>query len=72
VLAYARSDGTERSLVILNFAATTRRLDVASLLGSGLAADPVLLASTSDVASRGRPGRVVALAPFSGAVLACP
>ncbi|TWF81154.1 alpha-glucosidase [Pseudonocardia hierapolitana] len=69
VLAYLRAEGRERSLVILNFAATTRRLDVAPLLGDGSSATPLLLASTSDAAGRGRPCPTIALGAFSGVVL---
>jgi alpha-glucosidase len=69
VLAYIRVEGRECSLVIFNFAATTRRLDVAALLGDGSSATPLLLASTSDVAGCGRPCPTIALGAFGGVLV---
>jgi alpha-glucosidase len=59
VLAYVRAGAGERTLVILNFAATTRRIDIGTPA-------PLLLASTGDAACSGSP---IVMGPFSGVVL---
>jgi alpha-glucosidase len=64
VLAYVRTEARERTLVLLNFRATTHRLDVTALLGAPSA--PRLLAST-DAARLS--GAAIVLRPFSGVVL---
>ncbi|SFP97126.1 alpha-glucosidase [Amycolatopsis arida] len=75
LLAYLRTEGGERSLVVLNCAATTCFLDLAAVLGPGWSATPVLLASTSDAAgpalsaTAGGSDSTLVLGPFSGVVL---
>jgi alpha-glucosidase len=60
VIACLRTEDAERSLVVLNFAATTRSLDIAPAPGRS-----TLLASCGDVAT----GSDLVLGPFAGAVL---
>jgi alpha-glucosidase len=69
VLGYLRTEDGERSLVVLNFAATTCSLDIASVLGRGRSSASVLLASTGDAAGSGRSCSTVVLGPLSGAIL---
>jgi alpha-glucosidase len=75
ILAYVRTEDRERSLVVLNFAATTRSLDLASVSGRGSASTLRLLASTSDagvttLADRAEGRRsAFTLGPFSGVIL---
>ena len=74
VLAYLRSDGDERSLVLLALTPEPRSVDVGALLGSGRVAD--LLLATSPDAGPGVTGAVgagtgvVELAAYGGVVLA--
>jgi alpha-glucosidase len=67
VLAYLRTEDGERSLVVLNFAATTCSLDIASLFACDRSSTPLLLASTGDAARTTCSG--IVLGPLGGAVL---
>lgn len=67
VLAYLRTEGGERSLVVLNFAATTCSLDIAPLFARDRSSTPLLLASTGDAART--TGSSIVLGPLGGAVL---
>jgi alpha-glucosidase len=75
ILAYLRTEGGERSLVVLNFAATTCSLDIASVFGGGWSSTPLLLASTGDAAgttlaaTAEGPCTTISLGPFSGVIL---
>jgi alpha-glucosidase len=66
VLAYVREHAGQRTLAVLNFAAASRRVDIASMLGPS--ATPVLLAATTDPSCRPS-GTALVLGPFSGVVL---
>ena len=75
ILAYLRTEDGERSLVVLNFAATTCSLNIALVLGRGWSSTPLLLASTGDAAgtmpadTAGGPFSNIVLSPFSGLIL---
>ena len=76
ILAYLRTKDGERSLVVLNFAARTCFLNIASTFGRGWSSTPLqTLASTSDAAVTtaaeiaGRPCPDFILRPFSGVIL---
>jgi alpha-glucosidase len=66
VLAYLRTSEGERSLVVLNFAAASRSVDIARMLGRDRSSVSLLLASTSD--ATGTASHLV-LGPFSGVIL---
>jgi alpha-glucosidase len=75
ILAYLRTEAGERSLVVLNFAATTCSLNIALVLGRGWSSTPLPLASTGDAAgtmladTAGGPFSDIVLRPFSGVIL---